>query len=212
MIRYLYASQLAAHPRLADSMFSDRRRQFAERLKWDLRVNERGWEQDEYDRMNPLYILVEREDGSHGASMRVMPTIGRTMVNDHFRDLNDGVAITGPWIWECTRFCISPRTGQDARRAAGTLMLGGQELGLRFGLRLSLGVYDARMTRIYRSIGWEPRFVGASGEGRERICLGLWPFGASIRARIAERAGLDALAAAPWFDAAFPATGPAMAA
>jgi len=204
MIRYLYANQLFQNPRLADGMFRDRAAQFIGRLKWDLTTDDSGGERDEYDLMNPLYIILEQPDGSHGASMRVMPSLGRTMVNDHFRHLNHGVAIRAPFIWECTRFCIAPNAGTLARDWAGTLMLAGQELGLRFGLKRALGVYDVRMTRIYKGIGWEPAFIGAQGDGRDKICLGLWPFGADIRANIAAKIGLPADAVAPWFDAAFP--------
>lgn len=212
MIRYLHASQLPRHPDLAAAMFRDRKAQFVDRLAWELRVSPEGWEMDDYDRMNPLYIILERPDGGHAASMRVMPSIGRTMVNDHFRHLNHGIAIRAPFIWECTRFCLSPAAGAEARAWTGLLMLAGQELGLRFGLSRALGVYEAPMARIYRAIGWEPAFIGAEGAGRRRICLGLWPFGAEVRARIAARAGVAPDAAARWFDAAFPATGPAMAA
>ena len=212
MIRFLYASQLAEHPHLADTMFRDRAAQFIGRLKWDLTTDDSGWELDDYDRMNPLYIILEQPDGRHGASMRVMPSMGRTMVNDHFRHLNHGVAIRAPFIWECTRFCLAPDAGTLARHWAGTLMLAGQELGLRFGLKRALGVYDAHMTRIYKGIGWEPSFIGAEGEGRNKICLGLWPFGPQIRANIAAKVGLAPDAAAPWFDAAFPTTrGPMVA-
>lgn len=206
MIRYLYASQLAHHPRLAETMFRDRASQFIDRLKWDLQTSPEGWELDEYDRMNPLYVILERADGTHAASMRCLPSVGRTMVNDHFRHLNHGVAIRAPFIWECTRFCLAPGAGTAAGNWAGSLMLAGQELGLRFNLTRALGVYDARMTRIYRSIGWPPKFVGAEGEGRQKICLGLWPFSAQIRDQIAARAGLDPSVAAGWFDASFPET------
>jgi acyl homoserine lactone synthase len=205
MIRYLYANQLSRFPALADEMFRDRAAQFVNRLGWDLTIDENGWELDEYDQINPLYIILERSDGGHAASMRVLPTIGRTMVNEHFTHLNHGIAIRAPFIWECTRFCIHPGAGTLARHWAGMLMLGGQELGLRFGLSRSIGVYDARMTRIYRNIGWEPHFIGADGEGRDRICLGLWPFSEEIRAKIAQNIGLAPDTAAPWFDAAFPA-------
>ena len=212
MIRYLYASQLSRHPRLADGMFRDRAAQFIGRLRWNLTTDADGHERDDYDRMNPLYVILERPDGGHAASMRVMPTLGRTMVNDHFSHLNHGIAIRAPFVWECTRFCLSPKAGPEAKTWAGTLMLAGQELGLRFGLTRALGVYDAHMTRIYRGIGWEPRFIGAAGEGRDRICLGLWPFGEEHRARIAARAGIAPDATARWFDESFPASGAAMAA
>lgn len=212
MIRYLYASQLARHPDLAEGMFRDRAAQFIGRLGWNLSTDADGLERDEYDRMNPLYIIMERPGGGHGASMRVMPTIGRTMVNDHFRDLNHGIAIRAPFVWECTRFCLSPQAGRETRGWTGTLMLAGQELGLRLGLTRALGVYDERMTRIYRAIGWEPRFVGAQGDGRDRICLGLWPFSEQVRAGIAASAGIAPDAASHWFDLSFPASGPEMAA
>lgn len=210
--RYLHASQLAAHPRLADAMFRDRAAQFVGRHGWDLTLDAEGRERDQYDAMNPLYVILEDDAGRHAASMRAMPTLGRTMVNEHFAHLNHGIAIRAPFIWECTRFCIAPGAGAEARNRAGALMLAGQELGLRFGLTRALGVYDARMRRIYRAIGWEPRFIGSEGEGRQQICLGLWPFSEQVRDRIAARAGLPADAAARWFDASFPATGPAMAA
>lgn len=204
MIHYLYANQLPAHQQLADEMYRDRASQFIDRLKWDLKTDADGRERDEYDYMNPLYIILTQPDGRHGASMRVMPSMGRTMVNDHFRHLNHGIAIRAPFVWECTRFCLAPNLGGQAKSYAGTLMLAGQELGLRFGLTRALGVYDNRMTRIYKGIGWEPKFVGSQGEGREKICLGLWPFGREIRAKIAENAGIDPNLAAPWFDASFP--------
>lgn len=207
MIRYLYASQLKQFPELSAEMFRDRAAQFIDRLEWDLTRDEDGGERDQYDAMNPLYLILERPDGGHAASMRVMPSVGRTMVNDHFTHLNHGVGIRAPFIWECTRFCLTPEAGTEARTWAGTLMLGGQELGLRFGLTRALGVYDARMAAIYKRIGWEPSFIGADRDGRDAICLGLWPFSVEVRARIAEKAGLSPLAAVPWFEASFPASG-----
>ena len=108
MLRYLYGDQLCNYPKLADSMFRDRAAQFHERLGWDVTVDDRGWERDEYDDLNPLYVIWETEDGSHGGSMRFLPTTGQTMVNDHFVDLMDGVELQSPFIWECTRFCLNP--------------------------------------------------------------------------------------------------------
>ncbi|NNU78911.1 autoinducer synthase [Halovulum dunhuangense] len=212
MIRFLYASQLALHPELARTMFRDRTAQFITRLGWDLNADSEGGERDAYDAMNPLYVILEDGAGRHAASMRVMPTLGRTMVNDHFSHLNNGIQIRAPFVWECTRFCLAPGNPTESRNRAGLLMLAGQELGLRLGLTRALGVYEAHMARIYRGIGWEPSQIGAEGEGRGRICLGIWPFGPDIRDRIAERAGLSPDIVAPWFDAAFPSGVAAIAA
>jgi len=203
MIRFVFANELNRCPTLARSMFRDRAVQFRDRLKWDVSVDGDGQERDQHDAVNPLYLIWENADGSHGASMRVLPTIGRTMADEIFDSLAEGAVVRGPYIWECTRFCIAPESPATAQRLAGALMLAGQELGLRFGLEKSVGVYDARMTRIYRRIGWAPEKVGETGTGRNRICLGLWSFGHQLRDTIAERAGLDPSLARMWFDASF---------
>lgn len=70
MLRYLYADQLHRHPRLAKSMFLDRTDQFKERLGWAVKVDAQGEERDGYDAQNPLYVIWEQQDGSHGGSMR----------------------------------------------------------------------------------------------------------------------------------------------
>jgi len=66
MIRYLYADELEALPELKKSMFQDRADQFKTRLGWDVTVNEDGFECDEYDDLNPLYVIYQQADGSHG--------------------------------------------------------------------------------------------------------------------------------------------------
>jgi acyl homoserine lactone synthase len=112
-------------------MFEDRAHQFVTRLKWDVTVNAAGEERDEYDALNPLYLIWENEDGSHGGSMRFLPTVGPTMVQDHFSHLTDGVRIESPLIWECTRFCLAP----DAKRqVSAALVLGAGEIMANFHL------------------------------------------------------------------------------
>ncbi len=212
MIRFLYADQLHKATKLAETMFRDRATQFRDRLKWDVTVDANGFEKDEYDHVNPMYVIWEDEAGRHAASMRILPTVGPTMVNDHFRHLTGGVEITSPLIWETTRFCIAPDRQADGKKLAGGVMLAGHELGLRFGLVSSVGVFDARMKRIYRSIGWEPEVIGESGEGKNKICAGLWPFSKEIRATIARNAGLEEELGAYWFDRSFPKSGISVAA
>jgi acyl homoserine lactone synthase len=200
MIRYIYAEDLAAHPVLAETMFRDRATQFRARLGWDVSVDTQGHERDEYDAMNPLYAIWQNADGTHGGSMRFLPTTGDTMVNDHFGHLTDGVRIESPFIWECTRFCLSPEAGP---RVSAALMLAGLELGLGQGLDHAVGVFDARMVRIYRALGWEPEVLGTQGTGRDAISVGLWEFAPRYRAALLARAGLTADQVAQWYDAAF---------
>lgn len=203
MIRFLYADSLDSTPLLAATMFRDRAAQFKERLNWDVDVDQSGFERDAYDGMNPLYVIWQREDGSHGGSMRFLPTVGQTMVNDHFLHLTDGVRIVSPLIWECTRFCLAPNLGDHAQKIAAGLMLAGCEMGLRFGLGHSVGVFDAHMVRIYRSIGWSPEVIGTGGEGRDRVSVGLWEFSLAAKLRVAAKAHISPREIESWFEQSF---------
>ncbi|WP_227268896.1 acyl-homoserine-lactone synthase [Roseobacter weihaiensis] len=200
MIRYLYADQLEQHPKLRDTMFRDRADQFKTRLAWEVDVDASGFERDEYDDLNPLYVIWEMPDGTHGGSMRFLPTTGRTMINEHFTEIIGGGTITSPLIWECTRFCLN----RDAEsKVAAALMLAGGEIMQGFGVAHFAGVFDARMVRIYRLIGSSPEVLGSEGEGRDKISVGLWEFTPDAQAKVAAKAGLSLALSKLWFDRAF---------
>lgn len=200
MLRYIYADQLSRHKKLAQSMFRDRADQFKTRLGWEVSVDEQGFERDEYDAMNPLYVIWELPDGTHGGSMRFLPTTERTMVNDHFTHLMGGGTVTSPMIWECTRFCLNR---EAPSRVAAALMLGGGEIMSGFGVKHFVGVFDARMVRIYRMIGSSPEVLGSEGKGRDAISIGLWEFAPEAQAKVALRAGVSPELSRLWFDRAF---------
>ncbi len=200
MLRYVYADELHKYPKLAKGMFLDRADQFRTRLGWDVKVNEKGEERDQYDDLNPLYVIWEESDGSHGGSMRVLPTTGPVMVNDIFGHLTGGQPIRSPLIWEVTRFCLS-RTASP--HTAGAIMLSGGEMMEGFGLTHIAGVFDARMIRIYRLIGSSPTVLGTQGQGREQISVGLWPYSANDCDRVAGRAGIPRDLSRLWFNTAF---------
>jgi acyl homoserine lactone synthase len=174
VIRILYGDQSAANPILFNSMFSDRAVQFSRRLNWPVNADENGYERDEYDAQNPLYVIWQLEDGSHGDSMRFLPTTGPVMVNDHFRHLTNGVTIASPLIWECTRFCIAPHA--KAGLTSARPLLAAAELGTRFHLDHVVGVFDAGMIRVYSALGWRPEVLGTDGQRRDAISVGLWDF------------------------------------
>ncbi|MGH1577269.1 acyl-homoserine-lactone synthase [Planktotalea sp.] len=200
MIRYLYADELRSEPQLQHSMFLDRADQFKTRLGWDVSVDKFGYERDQYDGQNPLYVIYQKPDGSHGGSMRLLPTTGRTMVNDYFLDILGGGEVRSPAIWECTRFCLS----RDAEpRTAAALMLAGGEVMENFGVKHFVGVFDARMVRIYRMIGASPEVLGRSGSGKDEISVGLWSFTESSREKVSRKAGITPTLSRLWFERAF---------
>ena len=195
MLRYIYADQIDRFPRLRDGIFRDRAVQFSTRLGWEVTVDAEGHERDGYDDLNPLYILWERPDGTHGGSLRLLPTTGETMLNDCFSHLADDVRIQSPFIWECTRFCLAP--GSEAR-VSSALMLGVLEVGLNARLSHIVGVFDARMIRVYGRVGWGPILLGTEGTGRDAISAGLWPCEESYRARLLSRARVTSEVSRHW--------------
>jgi acyl homoserine lactone synthase len=128
--------------------------------------------------------------------MRFLPTMGPTMVNDHFLHLMEGVPLRSPLIWESTRFCLSP--GAEARVAAA-LMVACGEIFRGFGLSHLVGVFDARMVRIYRMIGASPEVLGAQGSGRDRIAVGLWAHAEADKDKVFARAGMTEAQSLDWF-------------
>ena len=96
---------------LENDIFSDRRRQFVDRLQWDLCLTRTGHEVDEYDDAESTYLVVHKHD-KHMGSCRVRPTTSSTMVTDHFYDsFPDAphfLRMQKGKLYELTRFCRSP--------------------------------------------------------------------------------------------------------
>lgn len=198
MLRYIYAEELNDYPKLRDTMFRDRATQFKERLKWDVNVNVQGYERDEYDALNPLYVVWIMPDGSHGGSMRVLPTTGRVMVNENFSDVI-GHEIQSEHIWETTRFCLSPELTEKSVHVSAALMLAGCQIGISQGLESMIAIFDPRMVRVYRRLGWPPQILGTVGEGRDKICAGAWRLDQQTLERMAQQAGIPVVLSQMWY-------------
>lgn len=186
----IYGKDLGQFPRLADQMLCDRASTFKERLGWDLATDEAGRETDEYDAMNPLYLILGDENGDHLGSTRLMPTTGRTMIADHFAHLTDGVEIESPLIWETTRLFIA-RRGELGRRAAAALMWAGCKFALQNGIAFFVGVAPAHMVKLYAAGGWKPEVIGEASGPDGDICACLWEVSEEVCEELAKRAGIE---------------------
>jgi acyl homoserine lactone synthase len=200
MLHYIYGTDLHSFPKLQETMFRDRAAQFGQRLGWEaVKVDENGFENDQYDRLNPLYIIWEMADGTHGGSMRMMPTVGQTMVNDHFTHLTDGVRIASPLIWECTRFCISPRAD---RKATAALVVAAGELMDEFALEHFVGVFFSKMERVFSLSHIQADILGvdpAAAASGERIAVGVWEIRGETMDRNLARVGISRETSKKWF-------------
>ncbi|CTQ48982.1 acyl-homoserine-lactone synthase [Jannaschia donghaensis] len=195
MIRYLYGTQLGEFPDLAAAMFRDRTAQFRDRMGWDVTVDTLGWETDDYDALDPLYVIACDAGGGHAGSMRFLPTTGPTMLADVFPNLLPAPVCDAD-TWECTRFCLSPGADTDVARR---LLVAASELGLSLGLRAALAVFDAPMDRVYRRLGWAPRVLGTAGG----ISAGRWTFGAARHDALCAAANVTATQSRDWWDVTF---------
>lgn len=98
-LRYVYGHDLHKHPKLKDTMFRDRATQFVERLGWPLSVTPEGHERDQYDDLNPLYAIWEREDGTVTTRPPVVLTgFPHTVtISDHH--ISAGCKCRPPSVW-----------------------------------------------------------------------------------------------------------------
>jgi acyl homoserine lactone synthase len=185
----IYRQYLADFPDLSDGMLRDRGVQFKERLGWNLRTDAEGRERDQYDDLDPLYLIVSDDGNRHLGSTRLMPTTGPTMIGDCFMHLTDDVAITSPLIWEVTRFFVSD---QATRHVAPLLMWAGCSFARQAGIEYFVGVTGAHMVRVFRACGWPSDIIGTSGSAEGEICACLWEVSDEICDTLRRKAGLPA--------------------
>lgn len=198
MIRIFQGRERDQYPREADAMYRLRSRQFHDRLKWDVNVSD-GWETDDYDEMNPLYLVsLDETTGAIRGSLRFLPTTGPHMMNGSFGDyFEKPFEMESPLIWECSRFSIEPTKkhgrilGSSLRETTFELMHGGCEVALMAGISQIVGVFDPFMLRVYRRTGWGPEIVATSNKTNPGpIHLGIWDVSDASLMSIKERSGI----------------------
>jgi N-acyl-L-homoserine lactone synthetase len=152
---------------LAD-MHRLRFRVFKERLDWAVNA-ENGMERDRFDALEPAYLLYRRNDDQIHGCVRLLPTIGPTMLRDVFPQLLGGNPCpSDPKIWESSRFALDlspemPRSESGLARATFELFAGMIEFGLSRTLTGIVTVTDLRMERILRRANWPLERLGDAG-------------------------------------------------
>lgn len=165
MIKIISGNKRADHPDEIDEMHQLRRRVFHELLQWDVNV-EGDWEIDEYDEMNPVYVLSYDANGRLRGSLRLLPTLGPNMLDDTFPILlGETPVIRSAAIWESSRFCIEPDISQDRASnqvtiAAAELMCGVGELAIASGLTHIVTVTDVFLERMFKRMGCPGERIG----------------------------------------------------
>lgn len=141
---------------LVDEMFQLRARVFGDRLGWEVKI-ENGREIDEFDHMDPVYVIGLDDEGHVVSCARALQTTGPHMLADVFQTILDGEPpLRSARIWESTRFCVdTQRLARDGdmtaiSRATCELMIGSLEYCMEAGVSDIITVIDPVMNRVLK--------------------------------------------------------------
>lgn len=144
-------------------MHTLRHRVFKERLNWDV-VTAAGMEADSFDVLRPTYLLLYAM-GAVSGCVRLLPSLGPTMLRDTFPTLLDGGrAPCAPDIWESSRFALEQahieQGAMAVARSTYEMFAGMVEFGLSRKLSSIVTVTDMRLERILRRARWPLKRIG----------------------------------------------------
>lgn len=185
------------HPSLFEQMFRMRAAVFADRLGWNVTVVD-GREVDQFDEHDPLYLFcVDESIGSLKGAVRLLPTTGPNMLRDVFSKLVPDGPVESPLIWESSRFVINPglvlgATRQDPNQVVNAttieLLCGLVEVAQLAGVMHIVSVFDARMARIFRTVGCPYDIVGVPTRiGETMTYAGLFEISDAVRLRLGDK-------------------------
>ncbi|CDZ42330.1 Autoinducer synthesis protein TraI [Neorhizobium galegae bv. officinalis] len=138
---------------------------FRERLEWEVTITEAG-ERDEYDELDPTYMLAVTGDERVVGCARLLPAIGPTMLERTFPQLlATGSLNASARMIESSRFCVD--TSLPGGRGEGqlhfatlTMFAGIIEWSMANGYDEIVTATDLRFERILNRAGWPMRRIG----------------------------------------------------
>ncbi len=142
---------------LLDEMFQLRARVFGDRLGWEVDIRN-GREIDQFDRLDPAYVIGLDDEGHVVSCVRALQTTGPHMLSDVFQVLLDGEPpLRSATLWESTRFCVDTQrlcrdgnTMKAVSLATCELMIGSLEYARRSGISDIITVIDPVVNRVLK--------------------------------------------------------------
>ncbi|EEE38433.1 autoinducer synthesis protein [Rhodobacteraceae bacterium KLH11] len=145
-----------------DEMFELRARVFGGRLGWDVNIED-GKEIDQFDHLDPAYVIGLDDEGNVVAAVRALQTTGPHMLSDVFSDILCGEApMRSATMWESTRFCVDTQRltrGKEKNSvsyATCELMIGSLEYCRNAGIEDIITVIDPVMNRVLKRSNCAP--------------------------------------------------------
>lgn len=155
---------------LFEQMFRLRAKVFRDRLGWDVLV-EGGSERDQFDALDPDYLVAVSGLGKVVGSVRLLPAIGPTMLQTVFPELLAGGKLNATEkTVESSRFCVDTERAKDSSSffhdATLSLFAGIITWSMTNGYNEIVTATDLRFERLLRHAGWplqrlgEPHLIG----------------------------------------------------
>lgn len=146
------------------AMYRLRHDVFHDRLGWDV-VSDNGMEHDEFDELDPVYVLAKRDLEVRGC-WRLLPTTGSYMLKDVFPQLLHGQAAPQhPDVWELSRFAAATDGTEKAGFGLSKLPIEMIRLAFNFakenGIRRYVSVTTVAVERMFRKLGVSVTRFGA---------------------------------------------------
>lgn len=153
------------HQVLLKQMYRLRADVFGGRLEWDVSIID-GGERDQYDDLDPTYILAVFGGNKVVGCARLLPAVGPTMLERTFPQLLEGGSLnaTSAMI-ESSRFCVDTtlpagRGGGQLHLATLTMFAGIIEWSMANGYDKIVTATDLRFERILNRAGWPMARLG----------------------------------------------------
>ncbi len=144
------------YSRLLDEMFALRARVFGKRLGWEVDIKD-GKEIDQFDALDPAYVIGVNDDGKVVSCVRALQTTGPHMLSDVFSAILDGEQpLRSPTLWESTRFCVDTealdrgKSRNSVAYATCELMAASLEYAQESGIADIVTVIDPVMDRVLK--------------------------------------------------------------
>lgn len=166
MIQLITANRYGEFIDALTDMHRLRYRVFKQRLDWEVETAG-DMEVDDFDALQPAYLLLRTLDGAVCGCVRLLPSTGPNMLRDTFPVLLDGQAApSSSDIWESSRFALEQahinQGAQTVARLTYELFAAMVEFGLARRLTSIVTVTDIRMERILRRAQWPLYRIGTA--------------------------------------------------
>lgn len=157
-------------------MFMQRAGIFKHELGWDIELDSYGYDKDQYDDENTIYMMDLDKRGNVIGSVRLRSTLAPHMMTGSFKTVFPELTIKSPTIFEGSRLATIDTviSANGLSMSMTRLLLGLCELGIQSGFGQLIAIIETPMLRLYKKCGLNPTIIGKATTDHCNIMVGLW--------------------------------------